>query len=148
MTVIAWDGNCLAADKCAISGGGISRSVTKIWRHGGTLYAVTGELDVALELREWHKAGALPREFPNSARDGKATLIIITKNGVSHYVSGPYPLLIESKKCAFGSGRDYAEATMYLGYSAVVAVQTASFFQSDCGNGIDVLRLPTGEDAL
>lgn len=146
MTVIAWDGNCLAADKCAVSGGGIVRSITKIVAHGSVLYGITGEYDIAAELREWHKTGALPREFPTSARDAKATLIVVTKDGVLHYVSGPYPLLIESKKCAFGSGRDYAEATMYLGYSAVVAVQTASFFQSDCGNGIDVLRLPTGED--
>lgn len=146
MTVIAWDGKWLAADKCATLGGGISRSVTKIWRHGETLYAVTGDWGIALELREWHKAGAFPREFPNSARDGTSTLIVITKNGVSHYVSGPYPLTIESAKCAFGSGRDYAEAAMYLGFSAMKAVQVASFFQTDCGNGIDVLCLPTGED--
>jgi hypothetical protein len=42
---------------------------------------------------------------------------------------------------AFGSGRDYAEAAMFLGCDAKRAVEVACQFQTDCGNGIDTLRL-------
>ena len=41
MTVIAWDGHTLAADKRSVSGGGIARTVTKIQRHGDCLIAMT-----------------------------------------------------------------------------------------------------------
>lgn len=60
MTVIAWDGSALAADKRAVSGGGIARACTKIERHGGSLLGITGDWDTGAEMREWFKAGALP----------------------------------------------------------------------------------------
>lgn len=141
MTVIAWDGRTLAADKRATSGGGIGRTVTKIASHGGALLAMTGSWDVAAELREWWKAGAVPDAFPAKARDDVATLIVIREGAVFTYASGPYPMTIEAQKCAFGSGRDFAEAAMYLGKNASDAVAVACVFQTDCGNGIDTLEL-------
>lgn len=144
MTVIAFDGKTLAADKRAITGGGIVRTVTKIERFGAFLLAITGGIDVGFELREWFKAGAKPDQFPEAAREDKSVLIAIRKGMVMTYASGPYPMVIEAEKCAFGSGRDYAEAAMYLGKSAIEAVKVACVFQSDCGNGIDMLELCDG----
>lgn len=141
MTVIAWDGQKLAADKRCVSGGGIARTVTKIERYGDALLAMTGNWDVAAEIREWWKRGACPDTFPSKARDDAATLIVITKGCIQTYASGPYPMPIEEERCAFGSGRDYAEAAMFCGKSAKEAVEIACRFQSDCGNGIDVLTL-------
>jgi hypothetical protein len=142
MTVIAWDGKTLAADKCATSGGGIARPVTKICRGAeGELVAMTGDWDVATEMRAWYLAGAVPEEFPAAARDGKATLIVFTRARINTFGIGPYPMPIESEKCAFGSGRDYAEAAMFLGHDAEKGVRVASHFQTDCGNGIDTLDL-------
>ena len=141
MTVIAWDGKWLAADKRATDGAGIARTVTKIQRFDGALIGITGNWDVATELRAWWKAGAEPRDFPAKARDGNAKLIIIREDSVVIYNEGPYPMPIEQEKCAFGSGRDYAEAAMYLGHTAAEGVRVASHFQTDCGNGIDILSL-------
>lgn len=141
MTVIAWDGVTLAADRRATSGGGIARSVTKIQKHGDVLLGVTGNFDLAMEMREWFKAGASPAEFPAKAREGDATLIVIRRGSIETFNSGPYPMPIESEKAAWGSGRDYAEATMYLGGSAEQGVMVASHFQTDCGNGFDTLIL-------
>ena len=142
MTVIAFDGKTLAADKRATSGGGIARTVTKIARGlNGELFAMTGDWDVAAEMREWFKAGADPGQFPARARDDKATLIVFTANRIDTYNTGPYPMQIESEQCAFGSGRDFAEAAMFLGHDAAEGVRVACHFQTDCGNGIDVLRL-------
>lgn len=53
MTVIAWDGQTLAADKRAVSGGGIARTVTKIMRHDDALLAITGDWDAGAEMRAW-----------------------------------------------------------------------------------------------
>lgn len=141
MTVIAWDGRTLAADKRATSGGGIARTVTKIQRHGDALLALTGNWDKAVEVREWWKAGAEPAAFPAEGRKDEATLIVIQPGRIVTYCSGPYPMEIEAKAVAFGSGRDYAEAAMYLGQSAVCGVEIACHFQTDCGNGIDALTL-------
>lgn len=141
MTVIAWDGETLAADRRATSGGGIARTVTKIQKHGDVLLGVTGDWDIASEMREWFKTGAVPADFPKAAREGDATLIVIRRGLIESFNSGPYPMLIEEEKAAWGSGRDYAEATMYLGGSAVQGVQVASHFQTDCGNGFDTLTL-------
>lgn len=141
MTVIAWDGETLAADRRATSGGGIARTVTKIQKHGDVLLGVTGNWDVAAEMREWFKAGAVPADFPAKARDGDATLIVIRRGRIETFNEGPYSMPVEEEKAAWGSGRDYAEATMYLGGSAVQGVQVASHFQADCGNGFDTLTL-------
>lgn len=141
MTVIAWDGKTLAADKCATSGGGIARTVTKIERHGGALLAITGNWDVGTEMREWWKAGAVPKDFPAKAREDQATLIVITGQRIDTYACGPYSMRIEQDRCAFGSGRDFAEAAMYCGKTAVEAVLIACQFQTDCGRGVDVLAM-------
>ncbi len=144
MTVIAFDGLRLAADKRATSGGGIARTVTKIMRSpAGELLAVTGDWDVGMRIRAWYLGGANPLDFPSAASDGDdgATLIVIDRSGIRTYGTSPYALVIENAKAAFGSGRDYAEAAMYFGHDAVAAVQVASHFQIDCGNGVDVLEL-------
>ena len=141
MTVVAWDGTTLAADKRAVSNGGIARTVTKIQRHMGSLLAMTGDWDVAAEMREWYKAGAVVEKFPAEARGSVASLIVITiGKEVLSFTGGPYPMMYEQEKVAFGSGRDFAEAAMYLGYDAGAAVRTACALQSDCGNGVDLLE--------
>jgi len=141
MTVIAWDGRTLAADKRAVSGGGIARTVTKIERHGECLIAITGDWDTGSEMREWFKAGADPERFPAKAREDRATLIVINREGIRTWAIGPYPMTIEQDSCCWGSGRDYAEAVLFMGYDARKAVEVACHFQTDCGNGVDVLEL-------
>lgn len=117
MTVIVWDGKTLAADKRATCGGGISRTVTKIKRSGEFLLGMSGDWDIACALRAWWESGAEPANFPDCAREGDATLMVLRPGYIATYQSGPYPLPIEAERCAFGSGRDYAEATMHLGFA-------------------------------
>lgn len=141
MTVIAWDGRTLAADKRAVSGGGIARTVTKIERHGACLIAITGDWDTGAEMREWFKAGADIERFPPKARDDRSTMIVINPDGIRTWATGPYPMAIEQGRCCWGSGRDFAEAVLFIGYDARKAVEVACHFQTDCGNGIDTLEL-------
>jgi hypothetical protein len=140
MTVIAWDGHMLAADKQVTSAGLVHRC-TKIQKHNGKLLGMTGDYDVATEMCMWFKAGADPEKFPAKAREDKATLVVIDHTGIYSYCTGPYPLRYEDKKAAWGSGRDFATAVMHLGRDAVEAVLTACVFSCDCGGGHDWLTL-------
>ncbi|OWT55260.1 hypothetical protein [Candidimonas nitroreducens] len=141
MTVIAWDGETLAADKRAVDGAGAIATTTKIWRCKNALLAVTGSWDVGVEMREWWASGAGPEKFPEVARKNDASLIVFSSVGIEEYCAAPYPMLIEDSKYAAGTGRKYALAAMACGKSAMEAVEIACRFQSDCGNGVDVLRL-------
>lgn len=139
MTVIAFDGKLLAADRRSIDAGGLCREITKIERFQDVLLAITGSWDVGAELREWWKHGADVAAFPPEARKDEASLIVFSPIGISLYGKGTFPMVFALKPCAFGSGRDFAEAAMYLGKDAIEAVAVAAHFQSDCGDGVNVL---------
>lgn len=138
MTVIAWDGITLAADKRSISSG-LARTVTKIFRVGNSVVAIAGSLDQGLLMVEWVRNGCNPDTFPDSQKDSDdwATVVVANESGVRSYERTPYPIIIEDTFWAAGSGRDFALTAMHLGKTAAEAVNIASIFQSDCGNGCD-----------
>lgn len=143
MTVIAWDGKTLAADKQATNNG-LKRKVTKIRKIRGHLCFGAGDFDVLNHLYDWFEQGASPANWPDIQKDKDAygTLTIITPdNRIMRYERTPYPFEIEETFIAVGSGRDYAMAAMQLGYGAVKAVETAMALDNTCGLGIDVLEL-------
>jgi ATP-dependent protease HslVU (ClpYQ) peptidase subunit len=141
MTVIAWDGKTLAADR-SMSQAGMRRPITKIRTINHHLVGITGNLDDALEMVEWFAAGANPKDFPASAREDQATLITVDRNGVLRtWCKCPYSVTIECEFAAFGSGRDFATMAMHLGKTAAEAVELACVYQTDCGVGIDCLQL-------
>ncbi|RRD41626.1 hypothetical protein EII18_08430 [Comamonadaceae bacterium OH3737_COT-264] len=139
MTTIAFDGKTLAAD-CMGDNAGIKRRVVKIERFGDALLAMTGAHDSAVELREWFKGGADPKDFPASAREDVATLIVFLSDGIFAYGKSPIPVQFFERKCAFGSGRDYAEAAMFLGCDAAKAVEVACHFDVYSGLGVVTLE--------
>ena len=142
MSVIAWDGQRLAADKRA-SIGSLIRTTTKVFRLPATLAGYTGDADAGEEILAWFKAGHDPKTFPESQRnkDTWAGLLIIWPDGVLwKYEHAPYPICFPPQQFAVGSGRDFALAAMYLGKTAAEAVEIACHFDSSCGNGVDVLQ--------
>lgn len=142
MSVIAWDGKTLAADKRA-SIGNLIRTTTKIFRHGGeALVGYAGNADAGEEVLEWFRSGGDPDKFPASQRDKDDWdgLMVVWRNGtIWKYERTPYPIRFEPQHFAIGSGRDFALAAMYLGRSAQQAAELASVFDSSCGNGVDAL---------
>lgn len=143
MTVIAWDGKTLAADK--LMGFGTSHAtVTKIHRIKGALVGWAGESALGKACIEWVRNGCLPEAFPQGQRDTSRTgsLLVITPCGeIHHYAAEPYPLVIENKTYTVGSGGEYAEAAMFCGKTAREAVEVACALDPGCGNGIDTLEL-------
>lgn len=147
MTIIAWDGKMLAADKRSVCVGLIS-TTTKIRRMpDGELIGCSGDMDAAAAMMKWYEDGADPASFPaNMDVNGsfRANMIVIRRDGtVTKYERSPYPMVFEDKQAAMGSGRDYAMAAMYCGLNAKQAVEVASHFDNGCGNGVDVLTLDT-----
>lgn len=143
MTVIAWDGKTLAADK--MMGFGTSHAtVTKIHRINGDLVAWSGEAALGKACREWVRAGLIPADFPAGQRDPDRTgsLLVIKRSGaIHHYAAEPYALEVENATYSIGSGGEYADAAMYLGKTAREAVEVACALDPNCGNGIDTLTL-------
>jgi hypothetical protein len=139
VTVIAWDGKTLAADRQSTDAG-LRRSITKIRRApDGCLLGAAGNSNMCEALRRWYEKGADPDKFPD--KDKTSHLLVIHPTGdVDFYDGHPVPVMFEAKRFALGSGRDYAEAAMFLGKSAVEAVELACHFDCSCGNGIDTLE--------
>ena len=144
MTVIAWDGKTLAADKmdCSV---GYGYTVTKVHRlHDGSLAAISGDGDHAMALLQWLDTPPdFPgRCFPEAQKDNETSALLIRPNGsVWSYGKTPHPQRIECRHYAMGHGRDFALAVMHLGFGARRAVEVACALDVYCGNGIDTLEL-------
>lgn len=144
MTVIAWDGHTLAADKRATVAG-MATTATKIHRLHDGLIAFSGCGSHAAELLNWFKGERKPEDYPRrdaNSDNGAGTLFITNDRRILMYSqTSPHPEVVEDKFFARGAGRDYAMAAMHLGCDARRAVEVACAFDVGCGNGIDTLEL-------
>lgn len=143
MTVIAWDGHTLAADKQGDCGGG-KFATTKIHKINGHLIGGTGDYDAVMTMINWFEKGAHPDDWPKCQADEKryANLLVISpQKEIFRYEREPFPYKIEDKFFAAGSGKDYATTAMYLGKNAKEAVEITSALSTSCGMGIDTLEL-------
>ena len=143
MTVLAWDGRTLAADKLMVNGD-CRQHTTKIERFGLQLLGVCGNLSVGRELLAWFKAGAEPALFPAGNRnlnEGASLVVINPDGGVWKYESSPHPFEVEGDFCAFGCGDTAALVAMHCGKTAREAAIIAGTFVHGCGGGYDALDL-------
>lgn len=144
MTVIAWDGKTLAADKQGGNEWTKYGTTTKIRRIRGHLVGCAGTSSLARAMLAWFEAGAVEADFPEaqSDTDKACTVLVITPDGrCTVYQSTPQPIEYENSYYAIGSGQDAAAAVMELGHDARTAVEIASRVCVGCGNGIDTLEL-------
>jgi ATP-dependent protease HslVU (ClpYQ) peptidase subunit len=140
VTVIAWDGMTLAADKRAVTAGACA-TVTKIFRRAGFLIGVSGSFKHGMAVADWIEAGGKPDDYPKADKDDASHTLVIHPDGrVVKYEGTPWGFEIEDRFAATGSGRDYALAAMYLGHDARTAVEVTNALSCDCGNGVDTMR--------
>lgn len=144
MTVIAWDGRTLAADKMSCSVG-YGYTVTKVHRlRDGSIVAFSGDGDNAMALLAWLEAARNPATYPDAQKDGdnNASAFLVRPDGTAwSYGKTPFPQRVECRFYAMGHGRDFALAAMHLGHDARTAVEVACALDAFCGNGIDTLTL-------
>lgn len=153
MTVIVWDGKTLAADRQATENG-VLHTITKIrkitkgknkgWLIGNAGVAASGAL-----LMDWFEAGADPKNFPYEYQktDGlHAALVAISPEGKIHkFEHLPIPIVFEDGFYAMGSGKDMAIGALAMGADAVGAVEVVCTYESECGVGIDAIKLKEGK---
>ena len=143
MTVIAFDGRTLAADKQSTSNG-MRRTTTKVYRVFDGLLALMGDGGHAMALLGWFCGDRDNAAWPRPAGPEEVGRVIhFTRTGVTIYNGngGGYGEPVEDKFMAFGAGRDYAMAAMHLGCDARRAVEVACVYETSCGMGIDTLEL-------
>lgn len=142
MTVIAFDGRYVAADRQATSSG-LKGAMTKLFVHEGKVLAFNGCADHGLMLLLWYKSGALPATFPAEADEKKNAHMLVFERGRHPQVfeNRPVPMIREDAFTADGHGRDFAMAAMHLGKSAKEAVELANIYDAYCGMGVDVIDL-------
>jgi hypothetical protein len=142
MTVIAWDGTTLAADRRACANGFIY-SVTKIARVADVLVGMSGYIARFGPYREWIESGRDPAKFPTEPKDDRewSQFLVVHRSGLIERFEGGsrYPIIVEEHWHTMGSGREFAAAALYLGFNAVHAVEVASALSEECGNGVDTL---------
>ena len=137
MSVIAWDGRTVAADKRSVHEGLIRETVKLFMIDEETVVGFVGTECQGLALVEWYKSGAVKSDYPKFQTVDDWTRLLVFKTGsVYFYESEPYPIKVYDHYMAWGSGRDYALAAMYLGKDARGAIGVSSVFDNNCGNGV------------
>lgn len=141
MTVIAWDGQTLSADRRMVNSG-LIRTTTKLRRFGELRVGCSGDAAAMVEMFAWIESGRNTDNFPRMQRekdDWCVCVVIEADRTISLYERSPLPIRIEDQQYACGSGRDFALAAMFLGHTAAEAVEVAAHFECGCGNGVDSL---------
>ncbi len=140
MSVIAWDGRTLAADRQGTKGDTIY-SIRKLWKISfNIVIAVAGYPDSALVLKQWCEKGFVKQDWPScqSDKDKWSTLVVVKKNNpVVFYETQPEPIEVIDNFMSWGIGREAALGAMAKGATAVEAVEIASKFVIGCGRGCD-----------
>jgi len=142
MTVVAWDGVSMAADRQ----GEIYTTKTertKIRRVGALIAGCAGTVRASEAMFQWFKDGARIGEFPKLVDHDAGLMLVAGVGQLFLYEGTPYPMYLENKFFAIGSGGDAAMAAIHLGSDAKHAVEVACAISTGCGGGVDVLTLET-----
>lgn len=151
MSIIAWDGTIIAADKAAHNADCLFKTTKLRWHRGtqGVVLGWTGGRDSGELLAEWYEAGADPAKWPEVQKtDDWARLIVAMPEGIWTYERQPIAVKVEDARCAWGSGRDFALGALWRGGDAIDAVQAACHFSTTCGLGIDWFNLKDGTSGV
>ena len=146
MTVIAWDGTTLAADR-QMTTAGYKQSITKIFRlWDGRLVGAAGAVHVIQAFVEWMRNKDTVPACIQPNRDEKiiaSGLEILPDKTIHRYFIGISltPVIIKDKYIAIGSGCEYAVGAMAAGASAAEAVIITNQHCNTCGMGVDALPL-------
>jgi hypothetical protein len=139
MTVIAWDGRTLAADKRGTNCGWVF-PVTKIHSANGCLVGISGNLARGLERLAWFASNATIADYPRQDDGDSGYLFVVRPDRtIAQYEQTGHPIIMECPTAAAGSARDFALAAMACGKTAREAVEVACALSSACGNGVDTL---------
>lgn|SRR5574340_158017 len=145
MSVVAWDGRTVAADRQGTMGEALIVTGTKMRRaKDGNILAVTGTLDLGNILMDWYEDGENPEEWPLELQKDEnyaSDLLLFTLDGAYSFGRLGYRMKVEDNFAAWGCGAAFAIGAMAAGAKAADAVEIACTYNPFCGNGIDIMRI-------
>jgi hypothetical protein len=144
MSVVAWDGKMLAADRQG-TWGGMRREGCKIREVPGAILAGVGDISTFQAMIKWYESGKKDRLWPKELQvvDDLRCQLIVVEFGpkVSVINITPHEVRILEHKMAWGAGADFAVGAMEMGADAKRAVEIACKYSTACGMGVDSIRL-------
>lgn len=142
MSVIAWDGKTVAADRQATEAG-IKTFCKKlhVFRKTGDIIGSVGDYDTSIALENWYKSGADPKKFPKHKSDGSKLIVFKRSGEVIEYEGTSHPHSLKGKFFAWGSGGDIAIGAMAMGATASQAVRVTCTHHVECGMGVTAYRI-------
>lgn len=144
MTVIAYDGRFVAADRLITNDSGMRGYSRKIEVYKGQVLATVGAADHGEAMLVWFKDGVNPKAFPDagSGGDKSAYLYVFGKDQpVMCFQTWPTPILFPMDEFAAGCGAEIARTALHLGRDAREAVRIACELNVFCGGGVDYVDL-------
>lgn len=133
MTVIAWDGKTLAADRQATYGE-MKNVTTKVFRFDNRLMAGAGEHTGVHAIINWLTGDMKAEKYPKNVR---ASVWVVVKGGPTlRFEDSPYPVTIEDLFWADGTGGCVALGALAMGATARKAVELAAQHCTGCGMGV------------
>lgn len=162
MSVVAFDGTYLAADRCGTFG---ERSMVipklEILDLKSRRYAIAiiGDSKMAHRAIDWmwrnielppqdrEEYPSSPQSTPNSEHTAIVAYNFNDEAIVEEYSDSKFPEFVHGDNLfmAWGSGWDIANGAMYMGADAKRAVEAANYLSPYCGFGYDAFHIPSGE---
>ncbi len=141
MSVIAWDGTTVAADRQATEEN-TRTSCKKIIRiRSSEILCDVGDYSIGLALIDWYKKGRDPAKFPRIPKDNGTKLIVFSAAGVIEYETSHHGVPVKEPFFAWGIGKDLAIGAMAMGADARQAVKVACKYNVLCGMGVTALTV-------
>lgn len=143
MTIIAFDGKMIAADRRIVSGNVIS-TAKKIFQCADGVIGYAGTAVYAIEFIDWFMNSRIAESFPAflSGKEMEYDILFVdNKKQVRYYNGTPYPIKSLDKRAAIGNGAEAGMMAMMLGLSAEKAVIEVSKLIPSCGSGVDKIIL-------
>lgn len=136
MTTIAYKDGMLASDG-QVSGPPGVKWTMKLFRRDGAVYGGAGVRSDIQALADWYFSDRKePPKYFLHGDQPNAEILVMHDDGKVYYCGwGAFPQEIPGY-AAIGSGSHYAVGAMFMGASALRAVEAATCHDSDTGGGI------------
>ena len=146
MSVIAWDGKTLAADRFADMCGARGTTNKLFLLPTNEVFGFTGALSTGHHLMELYRTDRLFSHWPETqSSDDWARMLIGKSDGTVVYIErSPAEIPLYVSRFAAGSGQDFALGAMYMGANAETAVKVANELCASCGNGVTAFKYTGG----
>ena len=135
MTTIAFRDGVVASDtQCTDSG--LPTYKKKLYPVRDSVVAITGDVYACHKFLQWYSDKK--QDKPDFPSDADFECLIFTPSGLYGVDAHMTMVRFEpGEYCAFGSGRDAALGAMFMGASAVEAIEAAIRFDVNTGGSID-----------